>query len=76
MGRIREFLTQDAGAALDRMNEPWVRFATSNRLIAWLLIVAGYGFVVWYAGWRVALFIAAFGLVVVGIGYSIGRRQR
>jgi hypothetical protein len=24
MGKIRDFLMQDAGTAVDRMNEPWI----------------------------------------------------
>ena len=42
MGKIRDFLTQDAGTAIDRMNEPWMWFALNHKAIYLLIIAAGY----------------------------------
>jgi hypothetical protein len=36
MGRLWDFLNQDANKAMDRLVEPYVRFALTHRLIMWL----------------------------------------
>ncbi len=74
MGRIRDFLTQDAGTAIDRMNEPIDRFELKHKAIYWLIIAAAYVGIWFYAGWRVVLFMVVFGVVVGLIGYTWGRR--
>ena len=36
MGRIWDFLNQDAGTGMDRLTAPYARFALSHRLFMWV----------------------------------------
>ncbi len=40
IGRVREFLNQDARQALDRLAVPYARFLTSHKLVMYGLYVA------------------------------------
>jgi hypothetical protein len=70
MGKIRDFLTQDAGTAIDRMNEPWLRFAHNHKAIYLLIIAAAYGGAWFYGGWPMVLTIVGFTVAVGVLGYA------
>lgn len=74
MGKTREFLTQDAGTAIDRINEPIERFALKRPAFYWLVIAAVYAGAWFYAGWRAVLFVVVAGVVIGLIGNAWSRR--
>lgn len=75
MGRIRDFLNQDANEAIDRLAERYVRFMLRHRLFNWLafgLLVA----VIWVfvSKWLALLLFGLAGLLLL-YGLALALRE-
>jgi hypothetical protein len=78
MGRVWNFLNQDANKAIDRIMAPYYRFVLSHRLITWLANATLVGLVWIFVSRALALLIVGLWVVLLlyGVARVLWRRRR